>query len=73
MREDEIEVIIRMKKMMTNRSLYDSSEKYMEIYHQLESLCMCYCNHVWVKDAIDIDVERSYPITYCELCECVLS
>jgi hypothetical protein len=72
MTEEEIEIIVYMKKLMASRSLYHSSEKYVELFRELETLCMCYCNHVWAEDYIDIDLDRSQKIIYCELCECVL-
>jgi hypothetical protein len=27
------------------------------------------CNHVWVKDSIDIDPDRSQTIEYCKICQ----
>ena len=27
------------------------------------------CKHVWIRDLIDIDPDRSMEIIYCELCE----
>lgn len=70
MTADELEIIVCMKKMMASRSLYSSSEKYMELFRELETLCICYCNHVWTEDYIDIDPDRSQKIVYCEICEC---
>ena len=28
-----------------------------------------YCNHEWIIDYIDIDVEKTDKITYCKICE----
>jgi formyltetrahydrofolate synthetase len=39
------------------------------INEKIRSKIRCICNHVWFKDSIDIDPDRSKTIEYCKLCE----
>ena len=57
-------------------NMFDSIETYNEVINNLDTLKLfiknkinTICNHEWVHDTIDIDLERTKNICYCVKCE----
>lgn len=57
-------------------NVFDNTELYHGLITKLETLTNCIhihiknkCEHEWVNDSIDIDLDRSQDICYCVKCE----
>jgi hypothetical protein len=67
---DELDTLIRVKKMMYSKPLVNRTETFKKLYDEIENLCMKHCEHHWIKDMFDIDPDRSIEVIYCIHCEC---
>lgn len=41
---------------------------YNKIIKEMNSFLLKYCDHIWVYDSIDINLDRSQQIRYCKNC-----
>ena len=79
--EDEIGTLIKMKRLTeTYVTLFDRNVESSNASQSIISQCLLFiikiklrikqiCNHNIVEDDIDIDVEKSQHIIYCDRCE----
>ena len=65
------DLIIKLKKHMEIevQSLKNQLEDKTELLEELRQYCNEHCQHIWIYDWIDTDVENSQQIIYCEKCE----
>lgn len=49
-----------------NHELQDESLK--KILNDIQTYISNNCNHKWINDSIDIDLDTSMNITFCEIC-----
>ena len=66
-----LNTLILVKKKLENEIMFlksDIMEK-QEILHKINGVIDKNCQHNWVTDYIDTDVERTERITYCDICE----
>lgn len=47
----------------------DTLERKKENLKTINAFVRKYCEHEWIDDYIDIDVERGMNVTYCKHCE----
>ena len=45
-----------------------NNTEYNKIIKEMNSFLLKYCNHVWINDSIDIDLDKSQMIRYCKKC-----
>lgn len=68
METNELETLIEAKKLLSNVPFNRQSVDYINICFEIDSILYRRCNHKICFDSIDIDVERSENICYCENC-----
>jgi len=67
--EEEIEIMIRIKKICQNIPDNVQSQEYNEILFKIKNFLLKHCKHEIINDSIDIDPEKSMDICYCVKCE----
>jgi len=66
-----LHTLILIKKKLENEIMFlksDIMEK-QEMLRKINRVIDKNCQHNWVTDYIDVDVERTERITYCDICE----
>ena len=66
-----LNTLILVKKKLENEIMFlksDIMEK-EEILRKIKRVIDDNCQHNWITDYIDTDVERTERITYCDICE----
>lgn len=63
------EVISKFHSLFCSNSLYQLKEKIQNFEDIVNTNIINACEHEWVDDYIDIDLDKSMNITYCKKCE----
>ena len=66
-----LNTLILVKKKLENEIMFlksDIMEK-QEILRKIKRVIDDNCQHNWITDYFDVDVERTERITYCDICE----
>lgn len=66
---DHPEVISKFHSLFSFNSLYQLKEQIQYFEHIVNTNIINTCEHEWVDDYIDIDLDKSMNITYCKKCE----
>lgn len=66
--DSQIETMIHIKKELEKIPYEDQSIEYRGIVEQVSNYLKKNCPHKLVDDSIDIDLDRSQTICYCEIC-----
>ena len=61
-----IEQMMVVKKMLLENPT--NNIDYHKMIEHINHFLLKYCNHLWIDDYIDISLEKSKCITYCEYC-----
>lgn len=68
METNELDALIDVKKCLSNIPLNRQSVDYINVCFEIDAILYRRCDHKLYFDSIDIDVERTENICYCEKC-----
>jgi len=57
-----------IKYLENSKGLIEICEKKKLLLNEIDNHLFENCSHKWYKDDIDIGLERSQPVQYCEIC-----
>lgn len=63
------EIMSRLNSILSEQGLKELSFLLTDYKTYIEYKSNICCNHIWTKDIIDIDPDRTKSIVYCSLCE----
>lgn len=63
------EIMNRLNGILSEQGIKELSFLLNDYKAYIDYKCNITCNHIWTKDLIDIDPDRSCSIVYCSLCE----
>ena len=67
--KEKILKIIQIQQILDDLLSYPNDDLILnKISGEIKSYIACNCIHEWVDDLIDIDLDNSINITYCEIC-----
>jgi|TARA_Y100000389_G_scaffold199366_2_gene237610 hypothetical protein len=66
--KENVLLLVNAKQILNNISEKKQDQEYIDILQKINEYIDKYCDHSKIYDYIDIDVEYSQRICYCEYC-----